>query len=99
MKSQSDWYTNFKKSVEQHNIFGREFKLFHIDRLLRSGKRIDDFSATCKKCTDFKLELDSISQNLSDYISGTNIKRKKFENLSSQIFSQKKTISFSELTL
>ncbi len=87
MESQTNWYTNFKKSIEQHNISGREYKLFHIDRLLRSGKRIDDFSTTCKKCTDFKSELDSISQNPSDYISGTNIKRKKFENLSSQIFS------------
>jgi hypothetical protein len=87
MESQTDWYVNFKKSVEQHSNSRREYKLFNIDRLIRSGKRVDEFSATCKKCTGFKQKLDLISRNLGDYISGTKIPQKELENISSQIFS------------
>ncbi len=82
---------NNEIDLKKEEIYKRDYKFFKIDRLERINERIDVFSDNCKKCEEYKAEIEDIISKLPEYINGSPRMRAEYEKRSENIVRHLKT--------
>ncbi len=78
------WSQGIKRTIKEQkkDIYKQDFKFFKIDRFEKIAERIDQYSDNCTECENFKIEIESISKRLSEYINGSPRERLEYEKRS-----------------
>jgi len=67
MPEPTEWYRNLEISVEslKQRIGAADARDYHLDRLLKIARRVDEFAPACQECQDFKPQIESMVRELS----------------------------------
>ena len=69
MGSNNDWYENTDKEISslKDKMSLSDYKLYEVELLSRVAKRVDVFSPQCEECSNFKGQITSIIEGISDW--------------------------------
>ena len=89
MEIHSDWYNRTVKEINLHKEYfsKKDSKKYKLDLLLRLAKRMDEFSAICGKCQDFKEEITRLVGELGNLVQlpDSKVQRKSYNKTISTI--------------
>lgn len=81
--SEKNWIVKLKENIsrEKENFSEKDYKYFHIDRLIKVSEHLDKYSSSCRECLKMKEPIFDLSENLSQHINGKVSDRAHFENI------------------
>ncbi len=78
---ESVWLRSFKQTVEAESekISAKDYKFFHIKRLLVLAEKIDGLAKDCIECKNHKETLDKLAERMGELINGGQKAKSTFE--------------------